>query len=122
MRRSSDATLETPVTQMIDIVFLLIIFFVVTASVDNDLVDNTISLAQAKNTKAESIAKKMSVTINMKMEKDASGKLVVVNGRPKISYNIALQPKPCRESGRRSSLSRKKQVTSCQSSSESIEM
>jgi biopolymer transport protein ExbD len=54
MRRSSDATLETPVTQMIDIVFLLIIFFVVTASVDNDLVDNTISLAQAKNTKCPS--------------------------------------------------------------------
>lgn len=93
MRRRSDETLETPVTQMIDIVFLLIIFFIVTASVDGDLVDNTISLAQAKNTKAESVAKKMSVTINMKMEKDAKGKLIVINGRPKITYNIALQPK-----------------------------
>ena len=52
MRRSSEDTLETPITQMIDIVFLLIIFFVVTASVDKDLVDDTISLAQAKNTNA----------------------------------------------------------------------
>ena len=55
MRRSSEDTLETPITQMIDIVFLLIIFFVVTASVDKDLVDDTISLAQAKNTNAETL-------------------------------------------------------------------
>ena len=78
---------------MIDIVFLLIIFFVVTASVDKDLVDDTISLAQAKNTNAETIAKKLSVTINMKMAKDSQGKAILVNGQPKILYNIALQEK-----------------------------
>ena len=93
MRRSSEDTLETPITQMIDIVFLLIIFFVVTASVDKDLVDDTISLAQAKNTNAETTAKKLSVTINMKMARDSQGRKVMLGGRPKILYNIALQEK-----------------------------
>ena len=93
MRRNSEETLETPITQMIDIVFLLIIFFVVTASVDKDLVDETINLAQAKNTNAETAAKKLSVTINMKMAKDSQGRNILVGGRPKVLYNIALQEK-----------------------------
>ena len=93
MRRSSEDTLETPITQMIDIVFLLIIFFVVTASVDKDLVDETINLAQAKSTNAETAAKKLSVTINMKMAKDSKGRNIQVGGRPKVLYNIALQEK-----------------------------
>ncbi|MBP5672539.1 MAG: biopolymer transporter ExbD [Lentisphaeria bacterium] len=93
MRRNSEETLETPITQMIDIVFLLIIFFVVTASVDKDLVDETINLAQAKNTNAETAAKKLSVTINMKMAKDSQGRSILVGGRPKVLYNIALQEK-----------------------------
>ena len=93
MRRNSEETLETPITQMIDIVFLLIIFFVVTASVDKDLVDETINLAQAKNTNAETAAKKLSVTINMKMATDSQGRSILVGGRPKVLYNIALQEK-----------------------------
>ena len=51
MKKRNNDTVETPVASLIDVVFLLIIFFVVTASIDTDVVDNTIKLAQAKNSK-----------------------------------------------------------------------
>ncbi|MBR5839625.1 MAG: biopolymer transporter ExbD, partial [Victivallales bacterium] len=35
----------------------------------------------------------LSVTINMKMARDSQGRKVMLGGRPKILYNIALQEK-----------------------------
>lgn len=77
MRQRGDDNLETPITSMIDIVFLLIIFFVVTASVDKDVVDESITIAQAKNAPAVDSTDPRSVTINLNKD----GKV-----------NVALQP------------------------------
>ena len=77
MRARSDESLDTPMTQMMDIVFLLIIFFVVTASVDKDVVDESINLAQAKNAPAVETVDPRAITINL----SSDGKV-----------NIALRP------------------------------
>lgn len=97
MRRSNDSNLDTPITQMIDIVFLLIIFFVVTASVDKDLVDESIQLAQAINTKPEEVLKANTLTINVRLENRDEWR-AAMNARrqpprQRVSYNIALQTK-----------------------------
>jgi biopolymer transport protein ExbD len=42
---------ETPIATLIDVVFLLIIFFVVTAAMDAEVLDQTVKLAQAKSSK-----------------------------------------------------------------------
>ena len=65
MKARSDESLDTPMTQMMDIVFLLIIFFVVTASVDKDVVDESINLAQAKSAPAVETVDPRAVTINL---------------------------------------------------------
>ena len=77
MKARSDESLDTPMTQMMDIVFLLIIFFVVTASVDKDVVDESINLAQAKNAPAVETVDPRAITINL----TSDGKV-----------NIALRP------------------------------
>lgn len=76
MRRRSDSTLETPIASLIDVVFLLIIFFVVTAAVEKDVVDESIRLAQAKHVAAVETRDPRTVTINI---------------TEKGSVNIALQ-------------------------------
>lgn len=75
-RRGSDSV-ETPVASLIDVVFLLIIFFVVTASVEKDIIDTSIQLARAESVKPEQ--KKNPLT-------------VIINVRDDGSYNIAKQP------------------------------
>ena len=77
MKARSDESLDTPMTQMMDIVFLLIIFFVVTASVDKDVVDESINLAQAKSAPAVETVDPRAITINL----SSDGKV-----------NIALRP------------------------------
>jgi len=49
MRKNRAESLQTPVASLIDVVFLLIIFFVVTASIETDVVDQEIELAFAEN-------------------------------------------------------------------------
>ncbi len=44
-----DDCAETPISSMIDVVFLLIIFFVVTAAVDKEIEDEKIILSEAPN-------------------------------------------------------------------------
>ena len=45
MRRRSDDALETPIASLIDVVFLLIIFFVVTIELDRQVFNENIILA-----------------------------------------------------------------------------
>jgi biopolymer transport protein ExbD len=47
-RKSYNEKMETPISTLIDVVFLLIIFFVVTAAMDVEVLDKQIELAQAK--------------------------------------------------------------------------
>ena len=65
MKHRPDDTLETPITSMIDIVFQLIIFFVVTSAIDKDVVDESIKLASARNAPAVETVDPHSVTINL---------------------------------------------------------
>jgi biopolymer transport protein ExbD len=45
--KRNDETLETPITSMIDVVFQLIIFFVVAAAAQSDVIDKSIELAKS---------------------------------------------------------------------------
>jgi len=76
MKRNEEE-LQTPITAMIDIVFQLIIYFIVTSSVDKDVVDESIRLAEASHSPAVETTDPRMVIIN-------------VNARGQI--NIALQP------------------------------
>lgn len=65
MKARDDSTLETPVAALIDVVFQLIIFFVVTAAVDKDVVDESIQLAQSKYVAAVDKADPRAVLVNV---------------------------------------------------------
>ena len=82
MKKHKQEAVETPISSLIDVVFLLIIFFVVTAAVEKDVVDETIKLAQAKNVPAVERKDPRTVTINLQK----SG-----------SINIALQTMSLRQ-------------------------
>jgi len=64
---------EVPLSAMIDIVFLLIIFFVVTASVDKEVEDESVNLAYAPHGKP--IVKKDPRSVIINVHKD--GEIVV---------------------------------------------
>ena len=77
MKKRAEESLGTPTSSLIDVVFLLIIFFVVTAAVEKDVLDESIRLAQAKYVKATEKKDPRTITLNLRK-----------NG----SVNIALQP------------------------------
>lgn len=78
MKHRRNDPVETPIASLIDVVFLLIIFFVVTASVERDIVDESIRLAQAKHIPPT--------------EKTADTRAITINIDAKGNPNIALQP------------------------------
>jgi biopolymer transport protein ExbD len=51
MAKKCDDKVKTPIATLIDVVFLLIIFFVITAAMDAEVLDQTVKLAQAKYSK-----------------------------------------------------------------------
>lgn len=66
MKKRDNDSVETPVASLIDVVFLLIIFFVVTASIETDVVDTTINLAKAKNSEGVKEQDPNRLTINIR--------------------------------------------------------
>ncbi len=60
-----DDTAEVPISSMIDVVFLLIIFFVVTAAVDKDIEDEAVILAEAPHGKPVTKKDPRSIVINV---------------------------------------------------------
>ena len=65
MRRRTGQEGSTPVASLIDVVFLLIIFFVVTAAKEKEIIDRTIQLAQAKYAEAAQKRPPKQITINV---------------------------------------------------------
>jgi biopolymer transport protein ExbD len=59
---------EVPISAMIDIVFLLIIFFVVTAAVDKEMEDEEVILANSPHGKAVTKKDPRAVTINVRKD------------------------------------------------------
>jgi biopolymer transport protein ExbD len=82
----SQDSVETPIASLIDVVFLLIIFFVVTASVERDLTDESITLAQAKY--APVVDKKSALAITINVRKDGEANIGLQPMNPKLLQNI----------------------------------
>ncbi|MFA4945194.1 MAG: biopolymer transporter ExbD [Lentisphaeria bacterium] len=72
MKKRAEETLETPITPMIDVVFQLIIFFVVSAAQQQELLDETIKLAKAQEIGAVSKKDPRTVTINVRQDGSAN--------------------------------------------------
>ncbi len=64
-KMKTDEMAEVPISSMIDVVFLLIIFFVVTAAVDKDIEDEAVILAEAPHGKPVTKKDPRSVVINV---------------------------------------------------------
>ena len=79
MRRRPEGSVETPIASLIDVVFLLIIFFVVTASVERDVIDESIRLAQAKHVAPVEYKDPRAVTINVNRQGRVNVALYTVN-------------------------------------------
>ena len=65
-----DETAEVPISSMIDVVFLLIIFFVVTASIDKEIEDEKVILARAPLGTEKPITKKDPRTLTINVRED----------------------------------------------------
>ena len=59
---------ETPISSMIDVVFLLIIFFVVTASIDKEIEDERVILAEAPHGRPIKKKDPRSIIINVRQD------------------------------------------------------
>lgn len=67
-----DDNAEVPISSMIDVVFLLIIFFVVTASIDKEIEDEQVILARAPLGKQKPITKKDPRTLTINVREDGA--------------------------------------------------
>jgi biopolymer transport protein ExbD len=67
-KRSQVDEAEVPISSMIDVVFLLIIFFVVTAAIDKEIEDEEVKLADAPHGKPLAKKDPRSVTINVRKD------------------------------------------------------
>ena len=67
-RTMTEEAASVPISSMIDIVFLLIIFFIVTATLDKDLQDETILLADAPNGRQVKKQDPRTITINLRKD------------------------------------------------------
>jgi biopolymer transport protein ExbD len=84
---------DIPISSMIDIVFLLIIFFVVTASMDKEIQDESIKLTNAPHGKPVKKKDPRAVTINVRKNGDinVSGRIVSMGTVSDILKNAAHQ-------------------------------
>ena len=84
---------DIPIESMIDIIFLLIIFFVVTASMDKEIQDENIKLTSAPHGKPIKKKDPRSVTINVRQDGtiNVGGQLVSMGTVSNILTNAASQ-------------------------------
>jgi len=67
-RPMTEEAASVPISSMIDIVFLLIIFFIVTATLDKDMQDESVLLADAPNGRPVVKQDPRTITINLRMD------------------------------------------------------
>lgn len=70
MKMRIEEKIETPIMSMIDVVFLLIIFFVVTSAIEKEAVDETIKLAKSYHVPPPTGKDPRQVTVNVKKISD----------------------------------------------------
>ena len=67
-RLMTEEAASVPISSMIDIVFLLIIFFIVTATLDKDMQDESVLLADAPNGRPVVKQDPRTITVNLRMD------------------------------------------------------
>ena len=92
-RKKAPKEADVPIESMIDIIFLLIIFFVVTASMDKEIQDENIKLTSAPHGKPIKKKDPRSVTINVRQDGtiNVGGQLVSMGTVSSILTNAAAQ-------------------------------
>lgn len=80
MRRDDD--LEIPITPLIDIVFLLIVFFVVTSTIQNESIDRQVKLAKSYFVDSKQSAPPESITINVRHRGEGRRPRLSIAGYP----------------------------------------
>ncbi|OGV34077.1 MAG: hypothetical protein A2020_01255 [Lentisphaerae bacterium GWF2_45_14] len=80
---------SVPISSMIDIVFLLIIFFVVTASIDKEIEDERVTLANAPHGKPLTKKDPRSVTINVRPDGTLNMGMYTMT-KPQISEQLKI--------------------------------
>jgi len=70
LRYSQDESIETPIASLIDIVFLLIIFFVVTSAMEKEALDESITLAESYFVSPVTKKDPRTITVNIKKISD----------------------------------------------------
>jgi biopolymer transport protein ExbD len=92
-RKAPPKDADIPIESMIDIIFLLIIFFVVTAAMDKEIQDESIKLSNAPHGKPVKQKDPRSVTINVRRNGkiNISGQVVSMGAVSDILTNAAAQ-------------------------------
>ena len=92
-RKKPPEDANIPIESMIDIIFLLIIFFVVTASMDKEIQDASIKLSNAPHGKPLKKKDPRSVTINVRKDGDINigGQVVSMGTVSAILTNAAAE-------------------------------
>ena len=67
-RLTNEEAASVPISSMIDIVFLLIIFFIVTATLDKDMQDESVLLADAPNGRPVVKQDPRTITVNLRTD------------------------------------------------------
>ena len=84
MTRKPQEALKTPITTLIDVVFLLIIFFILTAKFQDDTLDDKVQLAETEY--VEPVTPDLKLTVNIRREKTTNRVLVTSGGSP-LNWN-----------------------------------
>ena len=79
MRKRGEEKAEVPISSLIDVVFLLIMFFVVTSNIEKEAFDVPIELVKAENMKPAVTAPPKRVTINVKKEPNGGSTIYLEN-------------------------------------------
>jgi biopolymer transport protein ExbD len=90
-RTKNEEEADVPIESMIDIIFLLIIFFVVTAAMDKDIQDERVKLATAPHGKPLKKKDPRSVYINVRDDGNINmnGQVIPMQRMSKILANAA---------------------------------
>ncbi len=83
MKRNEHETLEVPLSTLIDVVFLLIIFFVITATIQKEIVDDKVKLAESHFVEPDP-PKSLMLTVNIR-HRDSQPPVYSVGGA-ELSY------------------------------------
>ncbi len=80
MKRRSHDVLKVPLSTLIDVVFLLIIFFILTAKFQDETLDDKVNLAESFY--VEPVALDMKLTVNIRRDAKTGTILVMSGGIP----------------------------------------